>query len=204
MDSIASIDFSINSTCVGILSSDGYSWYHFGREKTSYFDLGTDRFTRILFPKRTKGEDYCSTERQKLWDSHTLCSSILDVLKEAKVSAVAFEGHSFNSKGNSLLELVAYQFLLRNMIKNSLNMPTEMMFFYPPITVKSFAGGAKFKKKDMLMRFLDVEDPNLKDNPVFVRISSSPDKVIKGEEVVKPVDDLVDSYWILKKLQQDV
>jgi hypothetical protein len=90
------------------------------------------------------------------------------------------------------------------MIKNSLNMPTEMMFFYPPITVKSFAGGAKFKKKDMLMRFLDVEDPNLKDNPVFVRISSSPDKVIKGEEVVKPVDDLVDSYWILKKLQQDV
>lgn len=204
MNCISSIDFSINSTCVGILSDEGYSWYHFGREKTSYFDLGEDCFTRMIFPKRTKGEDYCSTERQKLHDSSELCSSILGVLKQNHVTAVAFEGHSFNSKGNSLLELVAYQFLLRNMIKNSLGISTERMFFYSPITVKSFAGGAKFKKKDMLMKFLETDDILLKENPVFSKISSGIERVIKGEEIVKPVDDLVDSYWILKKLQQDV
>lgn len=204
MKPIASIDFSINSTCITVLSEDGYHWHHFGREKTSYFDLGSDGFTRHLFPKRVKGEDYCSTERAKLIDAEVFCSAIVDVLKDNGISSVAFEGHSFNSKGNSLLELVSYQFLLRNMLKAGLSIPPESMFFYPPITVKAFAGGAKFKKKDMLERFIEVQDPMLHKNPVFIRIKDSMDKVLKGEDVVKPVDDLVDSYWIVKKLQQDV
>jgi hypothetical protein len=200
----ASIDFSINSTCVAILSDGGYHWHHFGREKTTYFDLDLDGFTRHVFPKRTKGDDYCSTERNKLVDADHFCSSILNVLIENGVKKIAFEGHSFNSKGNSLLELVSYQFLLRSMINKTLGIGVENIYFYPPITVKSFAGGAKFKKKDMLERFIQSDDPLLQNNQVFMRIKNSMDLIIKKEEVVKPVDDLVDSYWILKKLQHDV
>lgn len=204
MKPIASIDFSINSTCITILSDAGYEWHHFGREKTSYFDLGQSAFTRHLFPKRVKGEDYCSTERAKLMDAEVFCLGIVDMLSKHSISSVAFEGHSFNSKGNSLLELVSYQFLLRNMLKKHLELSADDLFFYPPITVKAFAGGAKFKKKDMLEKFVSSDDPMLQDNPVFLAIKSSMDKVLKGEDVVKPVDDLVDSYWIVKKLQQDV
>lgn len=204
MNCIASIDFSINSTCVCILTSEGYVWHHFGREKTSYFDLGDVSYVQHLFPKRVKREDYCSTERAKLHDARILCLSILHVLEKNNVQALAFEGHSFNSKGNSLLELVSYQFLLRNLIIDRLNMGTDTMFFYSPITVKSFAGGARFKKKDMLTRFIECEDPLLKKNPVFDKISLGLETIVKGDDVMKPIDDLVDSYWILKKLQQDV
>lgn len=200
---LASIDFSINST--SMLVFDGsYHWYHFGREKTSYFDLGTKNFTRSLLPKRVKGEDYCKTERMKIIDARQVCQNIVKVMSDRRVTHIAFEGHSFNSKGNSLLELVSYQFLLRNMIITYLVIDETNMFFYPPITVKSFAGGAKFKKKDMLDAFIKTNDDALFENEVHRIISSSLDSVLKGEDVVKPVDDVIDSYWILKKLQQDV
>lgn len=204
MKNLAAIDFSINSTCVALLSPSGYHWHHFGREKMKYFDLGMDGFTQHLLPKRTKGSDYCETERGKLEDASVFCSSIMDVLKASSIEAVAFEAHSFNSKGNSLLELVSYQFLLRTMLRDLLGSRTDSMFFYPPITVKAFAGGAKFKKKDMLERFISSDDEILLRSPVFSRIKGSMEDVLKGEDVAKPVDDLVDSYWILKKLQQDV
>ena len=137
-------------------------------------------------------------------DARIFCSTISNVLMENEVSAVAFEGHSFNSKGNSLLELVSYQFLLRNLISSLSNMSIDRMFFYSPTTIKAFAGGARFKKKDMLERFVESKDERLKESKVFQRISKSLETIIKGEDVAKPVDDLVDSYWILKKLEQDV
>lgn len=201
---IASIDFSINSTCITVFSDSGYHWHHFGRVKTTYLDLSSDSFTKHLFPKREKGPDYCATERAKMLDAEEFCSSIVHVLSTSGVGAVAFEGHSFNSKGNSLLELVSYQFLLRNMIKTRVLDDVSKIFFYSPITVKAFAGGAKFKKKDMLNAFISSDDPILKDNPTFIRIQESMPSILKGEDVAKPVDDLVDSYWIVKKLEQDV
>jgi hypothetical protein len=204
MESIASIDFSINSTCVTILSDQGYHWHHFGRERTKYIDLGSDGFTRHIFPKRERGEDYCLSERAKLNDAEKFCSSISSIISTNNVSAVAFEGHSFNSKGNSLLELVSYQFLLRSMLISVAEIPLSRMFFYSPITVKAFAGGARFKKVDMLNSFLSSDDPVLKKSHVFSLISNQMDLVLRGEDVSKPVDDLVDSYWIVKKLQQDV
>lgn len=204
MKSFAAIDFSINSTCVAISNGKSYSWHHFGREKYAHFDLSSESFFQKLFKKREKGKDYCETERMKITDSMALCSAIIDVLSKNGVERVAFEGHSFNSKGNSLLELVSYQFLLRNMIVTSLGIKESDMFFYSPITIKSFAGSTKFKKKDMLLKFLESNDEILINNDVFKKIKSSMDKIIKGEDVAKPIDDLVDSYWILKKLEQDV
>jgi hypothetical protein len=200
---LASIDFSINSTSM-LIYDESYHWYHFGREKTSYFDLGKNSFTRLLLPKRIKGDDYCKTERLKVVDARQLCQNIVRVMSEKKVTHVAFEGHSFNSKGNSLLELVSYQFLLRNMITTYLEIDELNMFFYSPITIKSFAGGARFKKKDMLDSFIKNDDKILTENEVHKIIKSSYDMVLKGDNVVKPVDDVIDSYWILKKLQQDV
>ena len=200
---LASIDFSINSTSV-MVSNGSYTWYHFGREKTSYFDLGETSFTKFRLPKRVKGDDYCQTERMKITDAMELCHSIANVLKDSCVTHVAFEGHSFNSKGNSLLELVSYQFLLRSLLANYLSLDVSNLFFYPPTSVKSFAGGARFKKKDMLDAFIATDDALLRETDVYKRIATSLDVVLKGDEVVKPVDDVVDSYWIMKKLEQDV
>jgi hypothetical protein len=140
----------------------------------------------------------------KVLDAQQLCSSITSILKDMNVRAVAFEGHSFNSKGNSLMELVSYQFLLRNMLVNELSIDIDRFFFYSPVTIKSFAGGARFKKIDMLNVFLSSTDRVLIENQTFVKMKLQKDLLIKGENVVKPIDDLVDSYWILKKLQQDV
>jgi len=203
MEGIASIDFSINSTCVCILLDGNYTWHHFSREGMKHFDLGEKGFVSHVLPKRVQGSNYCSSERMKIIDAQILCSSITEVLKKNHITAIALEGHSFNSKGNSLLELASYQFLLRNMIIKEILEP-ERMFFYSPVTIKSFAGGARFKKPDMLNAFLSSEDQQLEKNPIYIKMKSQLENLIKKENVVKPIDDLVDSYWILKKLQTDV
>ena len=204
MKNIASIDFSINSTCMCVFSGDGYSWHHFSRDGMKYFDIGSKFFKTQTFSKRESKSDYCSTERMKVVDAQTLCSSIVKTLEKNRVDAIAFEGHSFNSKGNSLLELVSYQFLLRNMIIRDLNFSPNALFFYSPVTVKAFAGGARYKKTDMLNAFLECDDELLQKNPVYIKLKTQSDQLIKKDNVIKPIDDLVDSYWIVKKLQQDV
>lgn len=201
---LAGIDFSINSTSVCIWDGKEYSWFHFGRDKGSYLKFKSDSYNQILFPQRKKGEDYCQTERMKIHDADTLCKSIIEVLQKNGVERVAFEGHSFNSKGNSLLELVSYQFLLRNMINMTMKISLENMHFYSPISVKSFAGGAKFKKKDLLEKFILCDDLNLSKNSLYLEIVELGDLCLKKDEVIKPLDDIVDSYWIVKKLSQDV
>lgn len=201
---LAGIDFSINSTSVCILSDKGYSWHHFGREKASYLKFNSGSYNQMLFPPRKKGDDYCQTERMKIGDADALCKSIIAVLQENGVEKVAFEGHSFNSKGNSLLELVSYQFLLRNMINMVMKISLENMYFYSPISIKSFAGGAKFKKKDLLEKFILCDDPLLSKNSLYQEVVGLGDLCFKKDEVIKPLDDLVDSYWIVKKLSMDV
>ena len=201
---LAGIDFSINSTSICIRNEAGYSWHHFGREKTSYLNLQSNQFNQYLFIPRKKGDDYCKTERMKIEDANTLCKKIIEVLKENKVDRIAFEGHSFNSKGNSLLELVSYQFLLRNMIHFSMNVALDQMYFYSPTSVKSFAGGARFKKKELLEKFRESDDEILKNNSLYLEICNLGEFCFKRDDVVKPIDDLVDSYWIVKKLSEDV
>jgi hypothetical protein len=200
----AGVDFSINSACVCISNGGEYIWAHFGREKTKYFSFQGEYFKQFLSPKRITGKSYMENERMKMQDARQLCLKILDFLKSHGVSHVAFEGHSFNSKGNSLLELVAYQFLLREMCLREIPMVIDNMFFYPPITVKAFAGGAKFKKKDLLEAFLKSQSESLKDNHIYKTISSNIDIIIKGEDVMKPIDDMIDSFWVVKKLETDV
>lgn len=201
---LAGIDFSINSACVCISNESTYIWSHFGREKTKYFPFNNENFKQFLTPKRITGKAYCDNERMKIHDAKVLCSKIIDFLKTQGITHIAFEGHSFNSKGNSLLELVAYQFLLRDMCIRELGIPIDNMFFYPPITVKAFAGGAKYKKKDLLEVFVKTQSELLQNNEIYKTISSNLDIIIKGEDVVKPVDDMIDSFWIVKKLETDV
>jgi len=201
---LAGIDFSINSTSLCIDHGDHYTWHHFGRDKGGSHIFTDTVISQTLFPQRKKGDDYCNTERMKIDDSNNLCYSIIKILQENKIERVAFEGHSFNSKGNSLLELVAYQFLLRNMIHFSMGLSLDSMYFYSPITVKSFAGGAKFKKKDLLERFMECDDQVLRQSPLYNYLRALGDGCLKRDDVIKPIDDLVDSYWIVKKLKQDV
>jgi hypothetical protein len=201
---LAGIDFSINSASVCIFSDGEYSWLHFGREASKYFWLGNKNFQQWVLPKRESHKNYCSNERMKMDDAKHLCSNIYLEISKRGVTHVAFEGHSFGSKGNSLLELVSYQFLLRYMLVENKSIELNNMYFYSPMTIKAFAGSGKFNKVQLLEKFIELDDLSVKKNDVHVRISSSIDEVLKKDKVVKPVDDVIDSFWILKKLQSDV
>lgn len=201
---LSGIDFSINSAAICIYDGSSYSWLHFGREGTKYHWLGNRNFNQIITPKRSLVKNYCSNERVKMRDAIDLCYSITNELAKRNVTHLAFEGHSFGSKGNSLLELVSYQFLLRFMILESHILDINNMFFYSPMTIKAFAGSGKFNKVQLLEKFMELEDVTLRNSQVYDSIVTNIGEVLKKDKIVKPVDDVVDSFWILKKLQSDV
>lgn len=107
---------------------------------------------------------------------------------------VANEGFSFGSKGDAMLDLAGYKYILMYKLLNNgfTNLKT-----YAPITIKSTAGCAKrgMGKLEMINAaglYGQTEHPFLK------AISSDPMSLKKKTAFIDGVDDLCDAYWCMK------
>lgn len=106
---------------------------------------------------------------------------------------VVTEGLSFNSKGNSTLDLATYKGVLLAKLYEHYSL--NGMYTYGPLSIKSIAGCAtKDKKSDkhaMINAFMDTDIESVfKDKLIAKEMFNS-----KGKEYLHCVDDLVDSYW---------
>jgi hypothetical protein len=149
------------------------------------------------------------------------CNSILDSIQVAQntiqgitefcgigdpnENIVAIEGFSFGSTGNRLAQLSGYQYVLRMHLLSKLISPVsiENMWIFAPATVKATAkaGGKGKGKLDMIQSFIEHEDklPGLENNLFYQEICKNPETFQdKKGRFIKPVDDLIDSYFILK------
>lgn len=137
--------------------------------------------------------------------------------KTEKDFIFVFEGLSFNSTGARTLDLSGYQFVLKFYLKNKFGLSDFKNFYtYSPQTIKKNVG-EKNRDKDksfMLKEFLKILNKNV-DLGHFnflrdVLIQSSFGNVLlnnksileelgveKTKHVVKPLDDVVDSFFIL-------
>lgn len=117
-------------------------------------------------------------------------------------NVIALESFSFGSTGNRLSQISGYQYILRyNLLEHIISI--DNLYMYAPITVKSIAGAAgKNKGKDaMIEAFLNHEDklPFLEDTKFYKNMKTNPKMFqTKTGKWCKPIDDIVDSYWILK------
>lgn len=126
------------------------------------------------------------SELSKIQDAIHTTDLIFDVIKDCEF--VAIEGLAFGSKGNRLAEISGYQYLLRQRLLYA-DIPFAV---YPPTTIKKFAGSGKYNKDDMYQEFLK-EDVDL-----AYRLKNL------NCELIKPIDDLVDAYFVCKKLEYDL
>jgi len=202
---ILGIDFSINKPALCIYDEGEYTFYSwpFGlseKLKTIYREAGVNLVDRT--DVKYKGTDSSEKMRWEVRNAIELTDLIITSLPDgyAKDWKIAFEGLSFGSRGNVVLQLGGYKYMLMTAFFNEC-VPFENMFTYAPITIKKTAGCSKkgMGKKDMIDAFVHDSAPNSLKNAIL----NDPDKFKKKTGTwIDHLDDLVDAYWAIETYKE--
>ena len=200
------IDFSINSPAICI-RNEKLAFIGFYNTEGKNFKKGSPRDFKIHeeimqlsdveiinFNRRKKHDDYRIDQAQKIEDSDTLANLIGEQIPES--ARVGLEGYSYGSKGNSFIDLIAFNSVLRN---NLYKRGHEVSVFTPS-QVKTCAGKGNLNKQGMFLAFVEnrSEDQLLTGSEIWNWCVERRDLGLG--EIPKPIDDLVDSYWISRLL----
>lgn len=198
------LDFSINKPAACVFHNGEYFFYGWPYDlKPQIFDTYINNGVNLV--KRTddkiKGDTISEQMRYQIKNSLYLSKLIRETLApHLNINTyLAFEGLSYGSSGDMVVQLGGYKYMLMNELSNLV--PLENMFTYSPITVKSVAGCAKrgMGKSDMINAFIKSNISSefrnsLEKNPELFQTK-------KSNAWVTHVDDMIDAFWVLKTLQ---
>ena len=199
-------DFSINKPAACIHKDGSYvfiSWPYglSGPQKKVYQE------SPLIIVERTdtkdKGENVSNKLRYEVENAKYLANLILNDMmpwinneKEDEVY-LAFEGLSYGSSGDVVLQLGGYKYILMDTLSQKI--PLKNMFTYAPTTVKKTAGCSKkgMGKPEMIEAFKGIDtlfSKYLVENEVSFKT--------KFGNWITHLDDIVDSYWVLDTLRE--
>lgn len=224
-DFLIGIDFSLNSPSItmkfkhnnneqykfcSFFNSDGKDWKvkdlkSYKNHKTIGNDINNKDVYMIGYTRNITATDYTKKESQKIADAQFLSQLIVDFIKsfinenciEYLNIKIAIEGFSYGSKGAAYNDLIMYNSFLR---KELLTLTSaDNICVFSPKHAKKLAGNGNADKEYMINAFIEnkLKDDLIEKTYLYKYCSSNLD--IKN---LKPVDDLVDSYFILKCLEQ--
>lgn len=203
------IDFSIKSTAVCILKGDKYIWGSFpdnlDTSKKSYLwhknimDYVTVTGHTREVPDKKKS-DYTSIEEYKIRHADYMTNTIIYFLKEHignNEVSFSFEGFSYASKGNAFIDLIAYNTMLKTKLIYNFNV--FPIVFSPKTLKKNFSGNGNADKIMMYKSFKKnvLGDDILIKDPLYVLLENTNFE----KDLPKPLDDLIDSYAVMKTLE---
>jgi hypothetical protein len=207
------IDFSINSPAICIVNDiDEFKFISLTNNSLTRFNkkkipkgiqihkyLWDNKIVDVIpYERHKKHEDYSVDQLQKLNDALMLANLVIDVISQnvdikKDIIHIAIEGYSYGSKGNSFIDLISFNSILRNKINENfiLNSKDNIFDIYSPSHVKMYAGKGNAGKPQMYEFFMKKKDAISKNS--FYQYCK--DEAYK-EDIPKPIDDLVDAYFI--------
>ena len=112
---------------------------------------------------------------------------------------IGIEGFSYSSNGQAFIDLISYATILRfKLYMQFLFVKTNSLNIYAPSEIKKFIGKGNYNKFDIFNVFLKETDENLLNTKLFKFISENKNLCLKKEIVNKPIDDLLDSFYIMR------
>lgn len=182
-----------------------YQWHNALNDNESELVSATP-YTRI-----TEDEDgYVAEQQSKVEVAISLAEKIVSYIL-IKISElidrypylnvepiITIEGFSYGSQGLSYIDLIMYQSILRCKLAERFGI--DRILIVSPSHGKKLAGGGNFKKQQMMQAMYDnvLNDDLLENHPMrdIVRdcIDNHNEDFIKDK--IKPLDDLVDSYFL--------
>jgi len=203
------IDFSINSPGICIKDSEGYhflSFFNYGGRSLDkkilkafrlHFSLNEGTVIHSYrYNRGVKSKEFLYREREKMEDAQNLSKLICEKITEWDMQGaeIYLEGFSYGSKGNSFIDIIQYNSFLRKDLMTLYG--KDSISVYQPSQVKKTAGKGNGNKHYMMKAFQDnvLEDKLLKENKLWNWVQGKD----YSEKIPKPLDDLVDAYFILK------
>jgi hypothetical protein len=209
------IDFSLNSPAVCVKKHDGtyrfISFFNFGdRDWESkkipkafevHRDLSdTDAIIAMPYNRKVGSKDFLENQREKLIDGKTIADLIVNYLVAMYGTSsvkIALEGFSYGSTGNSFIDIVQYNTFLRSLMLDAYS--AKNIYIVQPSHVKKSAGKGNANKHFMAKAFQDnvLNDDQLKKTKLW---NWCKDKDF-SEKIPKPIDDMIDSYFIVNTIK---
>lgn len=212
------IDFSLNSPGVCIEEGGKYqfiTFFNYGNRIWGNSDKKTPKAFAVheelmddkalwgfAYTRDVTSKDFLPRERQKLKDAESIASLIINIFttwtQPGTDVEVAIEGFSYGSKGNSFIDMIQYNTFLRKALIDEYSI--ENLSIFQPSHVKKLAGKGNGNKHYMIKAFQDdvLNDKMLRDTKIW--------KWVQGkdfsEKIPKPLDDLVDAYFLVQCLKR--
>ena len=203
------VDFSLNSPGICIYN-DKSKKYHF----ISYMKPGTGTkaeqklqeelsllsdVTLINQPDFSNTESFSSAELLKVKRYDKMADDIINLVLQNSFDGdgfiIAFEGTSYGSNvgTNNMIDMAAGAAILKLKLLKTLN-PDDIKTV-APTTIKKFAGKGNMNK----LQLFDCFQRNVNEDPILAK--SPLWKIVKdlevGKKIPKPLDDLVDAYFLV-------
>ncbi len=132
--------------------------------------------------------EYSESEVWKSTDAMRYAEWIVSHLPD-QADFVGIEGFSYGSSGNSFIDIVGYGYAIRMALVRKYG--AEKFSVFSPGNVKKTAGKGNANKEKIMEFFMESTDQDLMNNEFWKNLSQG---VI--DRIKKPVDDLVDSYYV--------
>lgn len=193
------IDFSINSTAMCILDGDKEEFfYSFNRGQTPQKYLKVlEKYPNIYtigLEKIIDLEDLSTNELIKIDEAIKLADLIVNEVNKYDSVLIGIENFSYNGIGKRSLDLAGFQYILRARLFKKENV--KNIFFYTPGEIKKYASKGNAVKEQMMESYLKLNQEN-----DLTRLMKD-EEIQKASKFPKPIDDLVDSWYIVKMLQK--
>ena len=205
------IDYSLISPAVCVYKDGEYSFISFfddygkdwkeGKSKTFlYHRLLSGIIEQNPYTRNISTSDYREEQRTKMIAAKMIANKISERLKEIvgdEVVIIGLEGFSYGSISSSTLDLALFNSFLRIKLLEDFG-ENCLVIISPTEGKKRLSGKGNAKKEDMIQAFIEnrTEDPDIEKCPFW--------KFCKENELdyknIKPIDDLVDSWSILKTI----
>lgn len=193
---IVGIDFSMTSTGICVeLNGDSEDFYSIasGVSDKRMTCISSYGIKTIPVTKLDTKSDATSLEVEKIRRANEISDYIIELLKAYKVKfdILALENFSYGGSGRGVLDLAGFQYVLRVKLLNEAI--ADKFLFHPPASVKKFAIKGNAKKNEIINAYLELR----RDNKLTKLLNNEDCGLLsKMGNWQKPVDDLVDSYYI--------
>lgn len=205
------IDFSLVSPAICIYKDDTYTFISFFDDdnkdwKTSkskkfhYHQELSEIMNLVPYTRFIVKDNYRLEQTTKMKSAHLICNIIVSKLQEIvgdEDVIIGIEGFSYGSISASSLDLALYNSFLRLKLMETFGEDC-LQIISPMEGKKTLSGKGNADKNAMIQSFIDnrLEDKDLESNPFWIYCKSHE----LDYKNIKPIDDLVDSYGILKSI----
>lgn len=210
------IDFSLVSPalCIYDPSKSTYRFVSFfDEDDKDFFESTSNKFfyhkelfnimELVPYSRDIRKDDYVTEQRTKMCSAKMISKLITDFIIDNVVvdskPIIGIEGFSYGSISSSTLDLALYNSFLRYSLLNTFG-DNCIVIISPTEGKRTLSGKGNSNKDVMIQSFIGnrLNDELLTVNPLWQYCNNNKSNL--DFEHIKPIDDLVDSYAILKSI----